>query len=148
MKKILKLLPMLLIAVLGISLASCSDKDEPVSPTELPSVAKDFIITNFPSASITSVQKDKDEYEVKLSDGTSIDFDKKGDWIDVDAPDGKALPTGFYPAAIDSYLAENFDNEGINEISKVKRGYEVEIISGTEMIFDSEGNFIEIGVDR
>ncbi len=148
MKKILKLLPMLLIAVLGLSLASCSDDDDPISPTELPSISKDFIIQYFPSVSIVSAQKDKDDYEVVLSDGTKIEFDKKGDWVEVDATPGKALPTGFYPAEIDAYLAQNFDGEGINEITKVPRGYEVEITTGTEMIFAHDGSFIEIGVDR
>ena len=148
MKKTLRLLPLLLIAVLGMSLAGCSDKDEPISSTELPSIAKDFIITNFPSATIVSAQKDKDDYDVVLSDGTKIEFDKKGDWKDIDAAPGKTLPTGFYPPAIDTYLAEHFDGEGINEISKVSRGYEVEITTGTEMVFDQNGVFIEIGVDR
>lgn len=144
MKKILKLLPMLLIAVLGISLASCSDKDEPISPTELPSIAKDFIIVNFPSASIVSTQKDKDEYEVVLSDGTKIEFDKKGDWTDVDAAPMKTLPTGFYPAAIDTYIGENYQDAGINEISKVKRGFEVELLTGTELLFGNDGTFITV----
>lgn len=148
MKKTLMFLPLLLVAVLGISLASCSDKDEPIAPTELPSNAKDFISTYFASSTIVSTQKDKDDYDVVLSDGTKIEFNKKGEWTDVDAPNGKSLPTGFYPASIDTYLAENFDGEGINEISKVKRGYEVEITTGTEMIFDQNGTFIEIGVDR
>ncbi len=148
MKKILKLLPMLLIAVLGISLASCSDNDEPISSRDLPSISKDFIIEYFPSASIVSTQKDKDEYNVVLSDGTKIEFDKKGDWTEVDAASGKTLPTGFYPAEIDNYISQNFDGEGINEITKVKRGYEVEITTGTEMVFAHDGSFIEIGVDR
>ncbi len=148
MKKILKLLPLLLIAVLGISLSSCSDKDEPISALDLPSTSKEFIAQYFPSASIVAAQKDKDEYDVVLSDGTKIEFDKKGNWTDVDAPQTKVLPTGFYPAEIDNYLAEYFEGEGINEISKVERGYEVEIISGTEILFAHDGSFIEIGVDR
>ncbi|MDE6291117.1 MAG: PepSY-like domain-containing protein [Muribaculaceae bacterium] len=148
MKKILKLLPLLLIAVLGISLSSCSDKDEPVSPKELPSIAKDFIIEYFPSASIVSSQKDKDDYDVVLSDGTKIEFNKKGEWIDVEAAPAKTLPTGFYPANIDSYLAENFEGIGISEITKVNRGYEVEIFTGTELLFAPDGSFIMVGVDR
>ena len=79
MKKIFKLLPMLLIAVLGIALTSCdNDKDEPISSSQLPSKATEFITQFFPSARIVSSQKDKDEYEVKLSDGTQIDFNKDG----------------------------------------------------------------------
>ncbi len=148
MKKILKLLPILLIAMLGISFASCSDKDEPISSSDLPSISKEFITEYFPSASIVSTQKYKDEYEVVLSDGTKIEFDKKGDWTEVDAVPGKTIPMGFYPGEIDNYVSQNFDGEGINEITKVKRGFEVEITTGTEMVFAHDGSFIEIGVDR
>ncbi len=149
MKKILKFLPLLLIAVMGVALASCdNDKDEPIPSTQLPSKASEFITQYFPSAKIVSSQKDKDEYDVKLSDGTEIDFNKDGEWIDVDAAAGNILPTGFYPSEIDSYIAQNYEGLGINEITKVSRGYEVELNTGTEMIFAHDGSFIEIGVDR
>ncbi len=149
MKKMMKFLPMLLIAVLGIAVASCdNDKDEPVASSQLPSKATEFISQYFPSARVISSVKDRDEYDVMLSEGTSIDFYKDGEWKDVDAANGKALPTGFYPAEIDSYVAQYFKGIGINEISKVKRGYEVELTTGTEMVFAADGSFIEIGVDR
>ncbi|MDE7345965.1 MAG: PepSY-like domain-containing protein [Muribaculaceae bacterium] len=148
MKKILRLLPLLLIAVMGISLSSCSDNDEPVSSRELPSIAKDFIIVNYPSASIVSVEKDKSEYDVVLSDGTKIEFNKNGDWLEVEAAPTKSIPTGFYPYKIDTYLQENFQGLGITEITRVDRGYDVEISTGTELLFAHDGSFIMIGVDR
>lgn len=149
MRKLFKFIPMLLIAVLGIALSSCdNDKDEPISTDQLPTKATEFITQYFPSARIISSQKDKNEYEVKLSEGTTIDFNKDGEWIDVDAADGKTLPTGFYPAEIDNYLAQYFAGQGISEISKVQRGYEVELITTTEILFGHDGSFIEIGVDR
>ena len=148
MKKMLKLLPMLLLAVLGISLASCSDNDEPVSSSDLPSIAKDFIIVNYPSASIVSVEKDKAEYDVRLSDGTKIEFNKNGDWLDVEAAPMKTVPTGFYPYKIDVYLQEYYQGLGINEITKVERGYDVELSTGTELLFAHDGSFIMVEVDR
>ena len=149
MKKIFKLLPILLLAVLGVALSSCdNDKDEPISSAQLPSKATEFISQFFPSERIISSVKDKDEYEVKLSEGTKIEFDKDGEWIDVEAATTKTLPTGFYPSEIDTYLAEYFEGLGINEITKVPRGYEVELITGTEILFGPDGTYIEIGVDR
>ncbi len=149
MKRIFKFLPLLLIAVVGLAFTSCNnDKDEPVSSSQLPSKATEFISQYFPSARIISSIKDKDEYEVTLSEGTQIEFNKDGDWIDVDAANGKTIPSGFYPSEIDNYIAQNFEGIGINEISKVKRGFEVELTTTTEIVFSPDGTFIEIGVDR
>lgn len=147
MKKILKFLPLFLMAVLTLGITSCSDdKDEPVSPTDLPIKAKEFISTYFPSANIVRSIKDGHEYEATLSDGTRIDFDKKGEWQDVDAPLGMTIPSGFYPQAIDENVAQVSPEAGINEISKEKYGYEVELVSGVDMRFDHDGAFL--GFDR
>lgn len=149
MKKIFKILPLLLIAVLGAALSSCGDdKDDPIPSSQLPSKATEFISQYFPSAKIISSFKDKDEFEVKLSEGTQIEFNKDGEWIDVEAPSGKTIPSGFYPSEIDTYLSQYFEGQGISEITKVKRGYEVELITTTEILFGPDGSFIEIGIDR
>lgn len=143
MKKILKFLPLLLIAVLGITVASCSDdKEEPVPASQLPELSKTFVSTYFPSVQIKSVQKEHDEFEVVLSDGTQIEFYKNGEWINVDAPDGKTIPNGFYPAAIDEYIGLNFDGAGINEISIVQGGFEVELVNGIDLFFNPQGEFL------
>ncbi len=143
MKKLMRIIPIMLIALIGITAWSCSDdKDETILSDQLPTTAKTFIATYFPSAKIVSTQKDKDEFEVVLSEGTQIDFDKTGEWKDVDAAIGKTIPSGFYPDAIDTYIATNMAGNGINEISKEKRGYDVELVDGTDLVFNYEGNFI------
>lgn len=143
MNKFLKLLPLFFVAVFALGATSCSDdKDEPVSSAELPVKAKEFVSTYFPTATITLTTKDKDEYEVILSEGTRIDFNKAGEWKDVDAAAGKTIPSGFYPSAIDENVAEVSPEAGINEISKENYGYEVELLSGVEMRFDHNGAFI------
>lgn len=147
MKNFVKYLSVLLAVVGGMMLWSCSDdKDEPISGDALPTQAKAFIAQYFPEAKVVTTYKDKDDYEVVLSEGTRIDFDKAGEWTDVDAAIGKTIPSGFYPAAIDTYVAENMKGAGINEISKERTGYEVELTTGVELMFNYEGAFI--GYDR
>lgn len=144
MKKFVKFLPVLLVALAGsMMLWSCDDdKDEPISSEELPATAKTFIQQYFPTATIVTTTKDKDDYEVVLSEGTRIDFNKTGEWTDVDAAVGKTIPSGFYPEAIDSYVSANFSRIGINEISKETIGYDVELTTGTDLLFSYEGNFL------
>lgn len=146
MKKLYRILPMLLVAVLSMALWSCSDDDEPVPVTKLPSSAQTFLNTYFDNVDIISVTKDKDDYEVLLSNGYSVEFNTSGEWTDVDAPVGKTVPTGFYPAAIDTYISSAYSGSGINEISRIDRGYEVELLNGTDLYFSADGTYI--GIDR
>lgn len=138
----------MLLAVISFAVTSCDEnEDNFISEKELPSSAKSFIATYFPSVEVMTTQKDKDEYEVTLSNGTVIDFDKSGEWKDVDAAMGQTVPTGFYPAAIDTYVAENYAGSGINEISKERRGYDVDLTTGQDLVFDPQGVFIAIDKD-
>ena len=146
MKKLYRILPMLLVAVLSIALWSCSDDDEPVPITKLPSSSQTFLNTYFDNVDIISVTKDKDDYEVLLSNGYSVEFNTSGEWTDVDAPVGKTVPAGFYPAAIDTYISSAYSGSGINEISRIDRGYEVELLNGTDLYFSADGTYI--GIDR
>ncbi len=147
MKKLLKFLPMLLVAVMGFSMVSCSDdddKDQSIAVSMLPESAKGFVTKYFSDAVIVSARIDGNEYEATLSDGTKIDFDKAGEWTDVDAPKGRTIPSGFYPEAIDTYVAANYAGTGINEISKELRGYDVELVSGVDLVFSQTGDFISV----
>lgn len=146
MKKLYRILPMLLVAVLSMALWSCSDDDEPVPVTKLPSSSQTFLNTYFDNVDIISVTKDKDDYEVLLSNGYSVEFNTSGEWTDVDAPVGKTVPAGFYPAAIDTYISSAYSGSGINEISRIDRGYEVELLNGTDLYFSADGTYI--GIDR
>lgn len=143
MKKILKWLPLLLVTVVfGALAAACNGDDKVVGENELPASAKTFVSTYFASAKVATAYKDGNEYEVMLSNGVRIDFNRSGEWKDVDAPLNEALPTGFYPKAIDAYLLANMNGAGINEISKERYGYDVELVTGIDLRFDSEGRFL------
>lgn len=147
MKKLFYFFPLFLIAVMGMAVTACGDDDKMISENELPAASKSFVSTYFPTARVVTVEKDRNEYEIILSDGTKIDFNKSGEWTDVDAPMGKVVPTGFYPAPIDTYVSTNFTGIGINEISKDRRGYDVELVNGIDLLFNEQGNFISYDMD-
>lgn len=64
----------------------------------------------------------------------------------VDAPSGQTIPSGIVPAAVAVYVDTRYPGVGINEISRDARGYEVDLVDGTDLLFDPAGNFI--GLDR
>lgn len=66
------------------------------------------------------------------------------DTLSVDAPYGQTVPAGIVPPTIAAYVADNYSVTGINEISRDNRGYEVELNTGVELIFDRDGKFVRI----
>lgn len=145
MKKTLKLIPALLMALMMFALPSCSDddSDKPISESDLPSISKTFLDTYYSGVNVVKVYKDKTDYDVMLANGHEVEFDLAGNWVDVDAPAGQTIPSGFYPSAIDTYVNSIATSGGINEISKLSAGgYEVEPVYGPDMIFDANGNFV------
>lgn len=141
-----------MLAFVEIMAYSCSDDDdrvdEPITVAQLPASARSFIDSYYPGSTISHVNKDREdgvtEYEVRFADGHEITFDADGRWIDIDAPYGMSIPAGIVPEKIDGYISANYPGEYINEISKTYRGYEVELTSDTDLIFDRDGNFQRI----
>lgn len=56
-----------------------------VVPADLVPVAiRNYVATNYPEAKVLKIEKDKHDYEVKLSNGWEIKFDLKFNVIDID----------------------------------------------------------------
>ena len=96
-----------LVALLCMLLQSvtCLADDKIIPVEQLPAPAKTFVKKYFPQATIEYATKDTEfmgtTYEVRLSDGTEVDFDKKGNWDNVDCKT-KAVPASLVPARIQS----------------------------------------------
>ena len=111
----------------------------------LPSGAKTFIATYFPDASCIYAEREREdghrEFEVKLSDGTDIEFHASGEWKKVDC--GYAfLPAGIVPAAIVEDLAVRYPGAKIYKAERERGGYEIKITGGLELIYSADGTFV------
>lgn len=142
MKKILLMIVMM-VGVLSVSARDKYSHDVSILPT----AAQTTIKNNF-KAEVSHIKVDKDfghatEYDVVLTDGSEIAFDKAGNWKDVEVRGNGSVPTAFVPAAISSYVKKTQKNVTITGIEKKRSGYEVELSNGIEMKFDSNGNFIK-----
>lgn len=135
-------------AFMAVSFAACDDDDNDIiiSEQQLPTAAKTFLSDYYPSVKTLKVMKDDYDYEVKLSNGHTVDFDLTGAWEDVDAPKGQSIPTGFILPEITAYINGNFSGAGINEISRENYGYDVELVDGRDLRFSTTGAFL--GYDR
>ena len=116
----------------------------------LPAGAKAFIGTYFPTESCVYAERDRDdgrrEYEVKLSNGTDIDFHASGDWKKVDC-EYSFLPAGIVPQAIVDDLAERFPGARISKAERERGGYKLTQGSGAEMIYAADVRFIRVQSD-
>lgn len=142
MKKFLAL-ALALVALLAATQLSAADK--PITYAELPRVAQTFVAKYFAGRSPVRVQMDRElrgtTYELRLSDGTELEFDSRGLWTEID---GKrtALPTSFIPQPIVSYIKKQHPSEAIVQIERRRGGYQLELSSGVELRFDKQLRFV------
>lgn len=112
----------------------------------LPATAQKTLKSAFPKAAVNRVKVDESlfgnkEYEVILSNGTEIEFNKEGDWKEVDCG-RSAVPAAFIPAAIRTYVKTNHKGCSVIKIDKDTNDYDVELSNGVEMKFDRSGKFL------
>lgn len=145
----MKLLSKLFVAIaaLFVSLTTVSCEDKIITTDKLPEAALSFIKEYFPESTISFVKKDAGFsgtiYEVKLQDGTEIDFNGKGEWRKVDCK-RTAVPGKLVPEAIAEYVQANFPGQLIVKIDKDRLGYEIELGSDLELKFDKNGKLKKI----
>ncbi|MDR1557305.1 MAG: PepSY-like domain-containing protein [Tannerellaceae bacterium] len=127
--------------------ASC-DKEEVISETKLPASSQEFIKTHFPNVAVTCVVKETDgvekDYTVYLANGFDIDFERNGNWDDVDGHINP-LPQSvlsLLPAGISEYVSVNFKDYKIVEANKERYGYEIGLNGEIDLKFNGNGGFI------
>ena len=133
MKKILTLM----IVVIAASFSVSVHAGTPINQSDLPKAAQTFLSKYFPGDNVRKAEKEQGrrgaEYEVDLVSGAEVDFRDNGDWKEVKAARGKAVPAAIVPDAISKYVTTNFAGQSIVEISRKRGGYEVELSNGTEL---------------
>lgn len=140
MKKVLLFLTALLLSV-G---AAYADKYT-ISRDNLPAQAQEMLTKHFPKAKVAMIKVDrhlfkKTDYDVKLVNGTKIEFNNAGRWTSVDCKT-RAVPDALVPKSIRNYVKKNFDGVKITQIERKLKGFEVELEDGIELTFDTLGNF-------
>jgi len=118
----------------------------------LPQNAQDFITSNFGSETIQKADKedkwfswDKNEmYEVHLSNGIKLDFNKNGEVTEIDSRDNAPIPVAAIPDEIRTYIEKNHSGAEIISWEKDNDEQEVELSDGTDLEFDINGKFLKM----
>lgn len=116
-----------------------------IDRSQLPETAQQMLTEYFPKAKVGMIKVDrhllkKTDYDVKLTNGTKIEFNNAGKWTSVDCKD-KEVPSGLIPAAIRRHVKKNYADVKIVGIEKKTLGYEIELSDGVELKYDLLGTF-------
>lgn len=142
-----KVLAILVLALVAVQLAFAGDiitRDV----KQLPQTARNFISQYFKEAQVSHIKIESEilqtkKYEVLLTDRTEIDFDKKGNWLEVDC-NRSAVPEALVPASVREYVKANFRGEIITKIERERNGVEVELSNDYSLKFNKKGELVSM----
>ncbi len=120
--------------------------------TDYPLLIDEYLAANYPNTELLGVTTDGKEYEAELAGGITLIFNLDGNFLMEELPELEAEDTDSiiteWPAAIDEYIALNYPNDTIGEVEFEDGEYEIELLSGIELIFDLDGNFLAEELDN
>ena len=104
------------LAVFCISVAARADKYT-LDRSQLPQPAQEMIAKYFPKVKIAMIKVDKHllkrtDYDVKLVNGTKIEFNNAGKWTSVDCKK-KEVPQELVIRSIRNYVKNNGDRKSV-----------------------------------
>lgn len=116
-----------------------------INRKDLPEPAREMLDEHFPKAKVSMIKVDKHllkktDYDVKLTNGTKIEFSNKGRWTNVDCKK-KSVPESLVPKAIRNSVAKKYPDEKIVRITRSSLYYTVGLANSKELKYDRLGIF-------
>ena len=116
-----------------------------VNRKDLPQEAQEMLAEHFPKAKVSMVKVDRHllkrtDYDVKLTNGTKIDFSNKGRWTHIDCKK-KSVPESLIPKAIRNSVEKKYAGQKIVRISRSSLYYTVGLSNGKNLKYDRLGIF-------
>lgn len=143
MKKLFLVVAMTIFMVSATFAADTYSRDEKI----LPKAAVVTIANNFKSkVSLIKVEKTigiTTEYDVILTDGTEIEFDRDGNWQSVEVSSSNAVPSGFILDGISKYVSKNHPKTRIVGIERDGANFDVTLSDGINLVFNTAGEFMK-----
>ena len=138
----------LFVCLFAMSLNVLASNDKPIQVTEMPKAAQAFIKSHFADQSVAVAKVENDfmnkSYDVIFTNGDKVEFDKKGNWTNVDC-EHTQVPVAILPEAIRQYVAKNYPDAKVLKIEVTgRKGYDVELSNGFELEFDKRMNVIDV----
>lgn len=143
----MKKLVFLFVCLFALQTVACADDDKPIQVSQMPQVAQQFINQYFSGQKIALSKMESKffdkTYEVIFTNGNKVEFDKRGEWREVDCKHG-VVPVAIVPAAIVNYVKTSYPDAQILKIDRGPKDYEVKLSNRMELKFDKRFNLIDM----
>ena len=120
-----------------------ADDDRVITYQQLPQNAQEFLKQHFSKLVPLVVTMDWDDYTIMYETGEKIEFNKQGEWKDIDCR-ASHVPAVLIPQQIKSSVQQSFPGTTIIKIDRNRRGYEVKLNNGLEVEFSRNFQVIDI----
>lgn len=116
-----------------------------INRKDLPEAAREMLDKHFPKSKVSMIKVDRHflkrtDYDVKLTNGTKIEFSSKGQWTHVDCKK-KSVPESLVPKSISNSVAKKYSGADIVSISRSSLYYTVGLSNGKQLKYDKIGIF-------
>lgn len=138
---------MALVCLLAVQTTVMAGNDKIISQTSLPAVAQQIIKKHFKGKKVAVAKMENNiinkNYDVIFANGDKIEFDRNGNWTEVDCKNS-SVPAMLVPTAISKYVKSNYSGARIIKIEKDKSEYEIKLSTGTEITFNKHFQVTDI----
>ena len=145
MKKIKFLLLMAMVMTMSLTM-SADDDDRVITFDQLPQTAQAFHKAHFATKALLLVTADWDDYTIRYESGEKVEFDRSGNWKDIECYNGK-VPAAAVPTQISTYVTNTFPGKSIIKIERHRSVYEVKLNNGMEIEFNRNFQVIDTDYD-
>lgn len=138
-----KLILFLLLLITSTGAAYAFIDSYTIDRKNLPEPAREMLDKYFPKAKVGMIKVDrhllkKTDYDVRLVNGTTIEFSNSGKWKSVDCKT-REVPEGLVMKPIRNYVTKNCNGAKIVRIVKKSSGYVIGLSDGIELKFNLLG---------
>ena len=143
----MKKLALLLACIFAFNFAAQANDDKPIKVEQLPQASQQFIKKHFAGKSIAIAKMEsgilEKSYDVIFTNGDKLEFDRKGQWTDVDCKFSE-VPASIVPKQIADYVKQNHKGVKILKIERERNRHDVDLSNGWELTFDKNFNVVDI----
>lgn len=141
----MKKLSLLITLIIAVCFSVYAQDKYSLNRDDLPEPAREFLTEHFPKAKVGMIKTDrhflkKTDYDVKLVNGTKIEFNNSGKWTSVDC-NRSEVPDAIIPRAIRKYVRTNYPDVKIVKIERTSSKYEIGLSDDVELTFNLLGQF-------